>query len=62
MSTISPEVRPARENASKASQLTIGPVNAGRSLPGHAQSADRLIIGDGTVLGPEKEEALLLLR
>lgn len=42
-STISPEVRPEKGNASNASRLAIGPMNARRSPPGHAQSASRRV-------------------
>ena len=47
------EVRPMRGNATNASQLATGPKIARKSSPGHAQPANKQVIGRGVAFSPE---------
>lgn len=54
-STIHLEIRPTKGNATNASQLATGPKIARKSSPGHAQPANKQVIGRGAALSPEGE-------
>ena len=50
------EVRPAKGNATNASQLATGPQITRKSPPGHVLPANKQVSGRGTALSPEGEE------
>lgn len=49
------EVRPMKGKATNASQMATGPKIARKSSPGHAQPANKQVIGRGAALSPEQE-------
>ena len=51
-----------RGNATNVSQLATGPKIARKSSPGHAQPANKQVIGRGAAFSPEGKGGLLLSR